>query len=174
MRLIGRQPIRNGSILVRGTAEDLGEAAATRGPGTFGGVTGCAADGGDPGAGCREGSCERGLSVERAGGAYAGVAGGNEDGDTAGAELGEEVAGVCGVGEGNGGFVVAVGDGEGVGERGRGQGEEVVEELDVGLVGVGSAADPLAASGCAVVGHGDGAGDATGVLDVEVGFNSGG
>lgn len=95
--LVGGQPVGHGGVLVGGAAEDLGEAAAARGPGALGGVARRAADGGDPGAGGGEGGGEGRLAVELARGADARVARGDEDGDAARAELREEVARVGGV-----------------------------------------------------------------------------
>lgn len=75
--------------------------------------------------------------VGLAGAADAGVAGGEDDGDAAGAELREEGARGVGVGLGYALFVFAVGGREHGGEFGVGKGEQVVELVEIGLVGVG-------------------------------------
>lgn len=143
---VGGQPRADGVGLVAGLAEERREAAAAVGPGGLGRDAVGAADGGDPGARGGEGRDELLDAVlgAAAGRPDARVAGGDEDGHAARAELREEVARGRGVVVGHGGLVVAVRDGERVGELVVVQVQEVAEELAVGLVRVRAGADPLA------------------------------
>ena len=140
----------HGPRLVRGPREVFAEAAAADeavavvvGDG-LGRHAARGADGGDEGAGFGEGGEELAAARGGAGGvvgeagagaADARVAGAVDEGDAAGAELGEGLADAAGVGGRDGVLDVAVRGADDLG--GIGVGEHVVQPGEEGLVGVG-------------------------------------
>lgn len=173
--VVSKPRVDRGGLVAR-LAEQIGEATAAVSPGLLRRLAGGAAHGRHPGARGGEAGGEllgagRVDAVARA--ADAAVTRCHEDGHATGAELGEEIARAGGVVVGHGGLVIAVRDGQRVGQVVVVEGQEVVEELDVGLVGVGAAADPLAETARAIVGERDGLDDGARVLDVEVGLVAG-
>ena len=136
----------DGLLLVLGGGEVVAETCAggEARDGGFGGEVGGAADGGDPGAGGRERRAELVLvravvGVASAVSANTVVTGRHHVGDTAGTELGESVADALGVRVGDGLLVVTVRAADHPREVVLGKG--VVEEGQVGLVGVGGGAE---------------------------------
>lgn len=112
------------------------------------------------------------LATDRAAGTHTGITRRDQDGDSTGTKLREEVAGIGRVRKRDGGFIVTVGDGEGVGQRRIRKSKQIVQELDVGLIGIGSGAEKLTTASSAVVGIGNIGRDGTRVLDVQVGFDA--
>ena len=173
MRRIRAQPLRHSRILIRRASKDLRKPASTAVPRRLWRIPRRAAHRRHPRTRRRERGRKLRLAIHTARRAHARIPRGHQNRHAARAQLREEIARVRCVCKRDGRLIVAIRNGERVGQlRGR-QGEQVVQELEVRLVGIAPGAQELPAPCGAVVRVRHGCGYRACILDVEVRLDAG-